>query len=737
MGFFKKIFGDVADELKKNLEDAKNEMLSNLEEVKQDVMAGFTNSTSNSRDDDEEDDEEPKILLGDFHDGVLTIREGITELDDESLEHYKRIRKIIFPASLERLDSNVIDEQERLEELDFSKVTKLKTIPDDFISGESKIRKFIIPNGVTEVGDGFLGETKSGAEIFVPASVTKLGYITGNNDNDMTVYLFVANIDISDVEQDVKTLYVLPDYYGYYAKQLKECYSEASLREMPDDKMDIYGEVSKGTPTEQTEESNQQKQNSAPAVDEAKPEEETKAEAKEEIEQKEEPIENGGLFSARIEAMIAAALQDGVLTDKERELLKRRVEKEGEDWDEVEMIIEARLAEKNPVTVPAPAPESESEPESASEPEPDGEQTENVNDKRYPEEYYKKMKLVEILPFINRRLSDIESHTLRPGSKIDAFRYLNKLSEIVPETEMSVATFIACAEFYETDDFFDDPEAKIRELLQIEGIFQNAEEKEQMKHQTILDYSKAKRYSNERNVDIPEGYIELGVDCFKWSDLQSICLPSTLKKINDNAFYGCNKMKKVDFSKCTSLIEIGDNVFFLCKKLEEIVLPDSVTTIGDGAFENCEKLRKIVMPSSLEELGDRVFTFCDSLEEVDMSKVTKLTTIPKRFKTGDDKQMVIPMGVTTIRKDAFKTCNMYDLFLPPTLKDYMDTNGSWESVYLFASPLEKMDNIFENSNNLYVLPQYLDVYKSIHEALGYSRCEIHTMPDEFMFFYDN
>ena len=498
MGFFKKFFSDAADELKKNLEDAKKEMLSNLEEVKQDVMAGFTNSTSNSRDYDEEDDEEPKILLGDFHDGVLTIREGITELDDESLEHYKRIRKIVFPASLERLDSNVIDEQERLEELDFSKVTKLKTIPDDYISGENKIRKLIIPNGVTEVGDGFLGEAKSGAEIFVPASVRKLGYITGNNDNDMTVYLFAANIDISDVEQDVKTLYVLPDYYGYYAKQLKECYSEASLREMPDDKMDIYGEVSKGTPTEKTEESNQQKQNSASAVDEAKPEEETKAEAKEEIEQKEEPIENGGLFSARLEAMISAALQDGVLTDKERELLKRRVEKEGEDWDEVEMIIEARLAEKNPVTVPASAPESESEPEP--EPEPDGEQTENVNDKRYPEEYYKKMKLVEILPFIKRRLPDIESHTLRPESKIDAFDYLNKLSEIVPETEMSVATFIACAEFFETVGFFDDPEAKIRELLQIEGILQNAEALKNREEQ-IKDYRR-KLVDNLKNAKL-------------------------------------------------------------------------------------------------------------------------------------------------------------------------------------------------------------------------------------------
>lgn len=67
---------------------------------------------------------------------------------------------------------------------------------------------------------------------------------------------------------------------------------------------------------------------------------------KEEPTVKDAPVDAGGaLFSQRLEALISAALQDGELTDKERELLKRRVEKEGEDWDEVEMIIDARLAE--------------------------------------------------------------------------------------------------------------------------------------------------------------------------------------------------------------------------------------------------------------------------------------------------------------------------------------------------------------------------------------------------------
>ena len=871
MGFLKKIFGDAADELKKNLEDAKKEMLSNLEEVKQDVKAGFTNSTSNSRDDGEEDDEEPKILLGDFHDGVLTIREGITELDDESLEHYKRIRKIIFPASLERLDSNVIDEQERLEELDFSKVTKLKTIPDDFISGENKVRKLIIPNGVTEVGDGFLGEAKSGAEIFVPDSVRELGYITGNNDNDMTVYLFAANIDISDVEEDVKTLYVLPQYYGWYAKALKKCDSEARLREMPEEMMGVYGATSLGelkeiakdnaslaedSKTESVDDNitdivqkikeklqaldlssfilygndyegnreydeveqlgdegllessseyainyndsydgnssvytkvrkieiqesgvtfdieeiyedndgdeesrgfheaqtidrilescnrdtvkrgleniltylndetliklNKNTENESMPEPVLEPKPEPEAETKVEVEQKEEPIENGGLFSARLEAMIAAALQDGVLTDKEREILKRRVEKEGEDWDEVEMIIESRLAEMNPVTVPAPAPESESEPE----PEPDGEQAENVNDKRYPEEYYKKMKLVEILPFIKRRLSDIESLTLRPRSKIDAFDYLNKLSEIVPETEMSVATFIACAEFYETDGFFDDPEAKIRELLQIEGILQNAEALKNREEQ-IKDYRR-KLMDNLKNAKLSrddseqaEKELKEAVEKVKLADISIKEGAKSVEEIEQFVIKGLEKaaaekaaaemqalqieqMKrqmeeqakakevpalkvdkpiskeyvKTEEDKYATSIDIPEGVtiipdycFHGCSSMESITLPSTIKQIGKYAFSGCSALTSIDIPEGVTIIPDYCFDGCSSMERITLPSTIKQIGKRAFFGCSALTSIDIPEGVTIIPNNCFDECSSLEsITLPSTIK---------------------------------------------------------------------
>lgn len=315
MGFFKKFLGDAADELKKNLDESRSEFMKSIDDMKK--------SASRQRQDLDSDDDEPKIKIGDEQNGVLTLFEGITEMDDESLEGYKRLRKIVFPASLERLDSDVICDQEELEEVDFSKVKKLKAIPYDFISGEHKIRRFVIPNGVTTVGDGFLGEAEDGTEVFVPASVKSLGYITGNNDNNMVVYLYAANINIEDVEEDVKTFYVPSQSYEQYALKLKKCDSEARLREMPEEYIGFYSKEEVTAPEVQP----------APAsvLPDSIPVTEEKT--------------SQGVFSDRLETVIEAALQDGVLTQKEKEVILRRAEKEGEDLDEFEILFDARLAQ--------------------------------------------------------------------------------------------------------------------------------------------------------------------------------------------------------------------------------------------------------------------------------------------------------------------------------------------------------------------------------------------------------
>ena len=49
------------------------------------------------------------------------------------------------------------------------------------------------------------------------------------------------------------------------------------------------------------------------------------------------------MYSDKLEELISAALQDGNLTEQKRNIIMRRAEKEGEDVEEVMMVVESRL----------------------------------------------------------------------------------------------------------------------------------------------------------------------------------------------------------------------------------------------------------------------------------------------------------------------------------------------------------------------------------------------------------
>lgn len=322
-------------------------------------------------------DNEPRIQLGKYENGVLEIREGFKKLDDESMEGYKYVRKVIFPASLEELDEDVFSETKELEELDFSRVSKLKEIPGDLVSCKTKITEFVIPQGVKVVDDGFLSEAKAGTKIFVPESVKQLGYINGNDDNDLYVYLFASGIDLDDVEADINTLYVLSKDYADYAEKLKDCDSEAKLREMPEELVNFYStdgtsavavqldSVAQPTtavppvPPAQSEQSVQpvpvvpaavmstpppppiptspkaENQPTAPSVN-------TAPHAVNQQQANNKNMANN-LIPQELDQLIQEYLTDGVLTDKERAVILRKAESMGLDRDEIDLYLDAQI----------------------------------------------------------------------------------------------------------------------------------------------------------------------------------------------------------------------------------------------------------------------------------------------------------------------------------------------------------------------------------------------------------
>lgn len=235
-----------------------------------------------------------------------------------------------------------------IEELDLSKVHLLKEIPDNFISENCKIETLVIPVGVKIVGDGF-ASSKSIREVYVPYTVEEIGTL---NDDEYAPDVYIYTNKLTDIESlcaYIRTLYVPEELYVYYAELLKEVDdTEVRLRKMPADKLNFYG-----TPvpplTEVAEEDN-----SVPPLPELDQDIETPPTDKvaQNIQKESEEIPTiqkspGNLFSDALEELINSAAASDELTDKMKEIVLRRAVKEGEDPDEVEMVLEARFYEKH------------------------------------------------------------------------------------------------------------------------------------------------------------------------------------------------------------------------------------------------------------------------------------------------------------------------------------------------------------------------------------------------------
>ena len=83
-------------------------------------------------------------------------------------------------------------------------------------------------------------------------------------------------------------------------------------------------------------------------------------------------------------------------------------------------------------------------------------------------------------------------------------------------------------------------------------------------------------------VAIPEGVTEIGEGAFECSYMPSVRLPSTLRKIEKQAFMYAHNLTK-------------------------ITLPDGLETIGDEAFDGCYFKKAIVLPASIKSIGKKAF----------------------------------------------------------------------------------------------------------------------------------
>lgn len=126
------------------------------------------------------------------------------------------------------------------------------------------------------------------------------------------------------------------------------------------------------------------------------------------------------------------------------------------------------------------------------------------------------------------------------------------------------------------------------------------------------------------------------------TQITSVSIPSSVKKIGNKAFYGCAMIDSAVFEESDENVTLGEEVFGSCTSLKNLVLPkkmtalprrafaacaipsvtvpEGVVSIGDEAFINNQQLRSANIPGSVSSIGKHVFLGCMNLDSINVAE---------------------------------------------------------------------------------------------------------------------
>ena len=121
--------------------------------------------------------------------------------------------------------------------------------------------------------------------------------------------------------------------------------------------------------------------------------------------------------------------------------------------------------------------------------------------------------------------------------------------------------------------------------------------------------------------------------------------------IGNGAFTNRSEIKEIKFASPSSIEKIDANAFIGCDKLETINIPDAVTVIGANAFDGCTSLKNIHFPYLLQKIEEEAFIGCTALETVNL-----------------------PFCLTDIGENAFKDCtSLKSIYISKNTKNIDNT----------------------------------------------------------------
>lgn len=194
----------------------------------------------------------------------------------------------------------------------------------------------------------------------------------------------------------------------------------------------------------------------------------------------------------------------------------------------------------------------------------------------------------------------------------------------------------------------------------------------------------------------------------------SVTLPSTLKRIETDAFRNCWTLRELILPE--GLEYIAKEAIHGCKQLTELVIPDSVTYIGEDAFDWCHGLRKLVIGSGMKTVPSGI---CGSVRAL--------------------KEVILREGVERVASDAFGTAPLEKLRFPSTLTDCASdafssrgvkvygAKGSYAESFCAANAGCVFIELIRGDMNGDGAVTIADAMAMLRVSLGITKCDIDTV----------
>lgn len=163
-----------------------------------------------------------------------------------------------------------------------------------------------------------------------------------------------------------------------------------------------------------------------------------------------------------------------------------------------------------------------------------------------------------------------------------------------------------------------------------------------------IEHSAFRGSNNLSNIIVHSEINEIGGYAFSdCQNLNNVIINAKMEIIPDGLFYGSG-IYEFDIPAETKKIGLGS--FKYCKRLQKVDIPENVTKIDAFAFENDESLKYININANIQAIEQGTFRGCSSLKEI-----------------------IIPEGVKSIGEEAFKDCiGLETIRLPYSIEEIGD-----------------------------------------------------------------